>query len=70
MPLYAGMDLHANRNYLAIIAGDGEKGFKKPPRDPQQILETLRVYPGDLGGLVVESTYNWFRLADTLTAEG
>ena len=48
MPLYAGMDLHANSNYLAIIAGDGEKGFKKLPRDLQQILEALRVYPGDL----------------------
>jgi hypothetical protein len=42
------MDLHANSNYLVIIAGDGEKGFKKLPRDLQQILEALRVYPGDL----------------------
>ena len=49
MPLHAGLDLHANNNYLAIVAGDGKRVFKKKlPNDPQQILEALRVYPGDL----------------------
>ncbi len=71
MPLYAGLDLHANSNYLAIVAGDGKRVFKKKlPNDPQQILEALRPYQGDLVGLVVESTYNWYWLVDTLMGEG
>lgn len=71
MPLYAGLDLHANSNYLAIVAGDGKGVFKKKlPNDPPQILEALRPYQGDLVGLVVESTYNWYWLVDTLMGEG
>jgi len=71
MPLYAGLDLHANSNYLAIVAGDGKRVFKKKlPNDPQQILEALRPYQGDLVGLVVESTFNLYWLVDTLMAEG
>jgi transposase len=71
MELYAGTDLHSNNNYLGIIDQEGRKRYKrKLPNDPQVILEVLKPYREDLVGIVVESTYNWYWLVDTLMTEG
>jgi transposase len=45
MPLYGGIDLHANNSVVALIP---------------TILEQLAPYHTDIEGLVVESTYNWY----------
>lgn len=71
MKLYAGSDLHGNNNYLGIIDKQGKKVFKKRlPNDPQVILEVLRPFQKELAGIVVESTFNWYWLVDTLMSEG
>ena len=69
--LYAGDDLHGNNNVLAIVNEKGERIFKKKlSNDREVILDTLRPYKEDLAGIVVESTYNWYWLVDTLMDEG
>jgi len=71
MPLYAASDLHANNNFLAIIEENGKRVFKgKLPNDPERILAALHPHQKDLVGIVVESTYNWYWLADALIGEG
>ncbi len=71
MKLYAGNDLHSSNNYLAIIDENGKKVFKgKLGNNPDIVLETLRPYKKDLVGIVVESTFNWYWLVDTLMVDG
>jgi transposase len=69
--LYAGSDLHGNNNYLGIIDKQGKKIFKKKlPNDPGVILEILKPFQKEIVGMVVESTFNWYWLVDTLKEEG
>jgi transposase len=69
--LYAAFDLHSSNSYLAIIDQEGERVFKKKlPNDPSFILKVLKKYKKRIVGTVVESTYNWYWLVDTLMTEG
>jgi len=67
MTLYAASDLHANNNFLAIIDEDGKRITKKKlPNNPELILNFLKPYKNDIESIVVESTFNWYWLVDTL----
>jgi transposase len=69
--LYAGSDLHGNNNLVGIIDGQGKKVFKKRlPNDPQLVREVFEPYKGEIVGIVVESTYNWYWMVDALMDEG
>jgi len=71
MKVYAGIDLHANNNYLGVVDEDGRRLFgKRIPNDPGMILEALDPVKRELAGAVVESTFNWYWLVDLLMAEG
>lgn len=67
MKLYAGIDLHANNNYLAIIDDKDTRVYKrKLPNQPDVILAELEPFRKDISGIVVESTFNWYWLVDLL----
>ncbi len=67
MKLYAGFDLHANNNYLAIIDEKDTRVYKKKlPNQPDVILAELEPFRKDISGVVVESTFNWYWLVDLL----
>jgi transposase len=69
--LYAGSDLHGNNNLIGIVDEEGKRIFKKRlPNERQVILEVLKPYKEEMVGIVVESTYNWYWLVDTLMDEG
>jgi transposase len=69
--LYAGCDLHSNSNLLGVIDGQGKRVFKKKlSNDMGWIREVLVPFKGELVGIVVESTYNWYWLVDGLMEEG
>jgi transposase len=69
--LYAGSDLHGNNNLLGLIDGQGRRVFnKKLPNDPRLIREVLEPFKGEIVGIVVESTYNWYWMVDALMDEG
>jgi len=71
MEVYAGIDLHANNSYLGVLDADGKRFFKKKvPNDPEMILGALEPVRGDLAGVVVESTFNWYWLVDVLMDQG
>ena len=69
--LYAGCDLHSNSNLVGVIDGQGKRVFKKKlSNDMGWIREALVPLKGELVGIVVESTYNWYWLVDGLMEEG
>ena len=71
MELYAGMDLHARNTYVGIMDSNSRRIFKKRvANDLELILSTLEPFREDLRGIVVESTYNWYWLADGLMDAG
>ena len=72
MKYYAGIDLHSNNSYVAIMDENGVAKFKqKLPNDMEAILTALNVFGKDsLVGIVVESTFNWYWLVDALEESG
>ena len=71
MELYAGIDLHSTNSFVGIMDREERKGFKKKlDNEPGVILKALDRFKGDIVGVVVESTYNWYWLVDVLMGEG
>lgn len=71
MALYGGIDLHANNSVIVIIDDqDRVVDHKRLPNQLDHILARLAPYQGELQGLVVESTYNWYWLVDGLMEWG
>jgi transposase len=71
MALYCGIDLHSNNHVVVVI--DGEDRCIVEKRLPNDLAATLRLlepYRGELAGIVVESTFNWYWLVDGLMAAG
>ena len=71
MALYCGIDLHSRDCWLAIL----DEGLKvvqeaKVGNDLEAILQVLDPYRGDLEGVAVESTFNWYWLVDGLEEAG
>ena len=67
MPLYGGIDLHANNSVVVLLNEQDEVLYQKRlPNDLPTILGQLAPYHTELKGLVVESTYNWYWLVDGL----
>src|SRR5919201_5741950 len=71
MPLYGGIDLHANNSVVVILNDQDQVIYEKRlPNHLPAILEPLRLHPGEIEGVVVESTYNWYWIVDGLMEAG
>jgi transposase len=72
MGLYAGMDLHSQNTFVGIMEKVSMKRVyqKRIPNNLPQILYEMEPYRGELEGIVVESTYNWYWLVDGLMDAG
>jgi len=71
MKLYAGVDLHSNNNYLGIMDQKDKRVHKKKlPNELPEVLRELEQYRDKLEGVVIESTFNWYWLADGLMENG
>ena len=67
MPLYGGIDLHANNSVVVVLNEQDEVVYQKRlANDLSTILEHLAPYHTELQGVVIESTYNWYWLVDGL----
>ena len=66
MQLYAGLDLHSRNTYIGIM----DKAFKRVSNDLPLIIKTFEAFQGQLKGIVVESTFNWYWLIDGLMDAG
>jgi len=68
--LYAGLDLHANNTYCAVINQSGQPVFQQRlANELPTICQALQPFQPQLHGVAVESTYNWYWLVDGLQAE-
>ncbi len=71
MQLYAGIDLHANNSYLAVIDETDEfVEAKRLPNDIESVRRALEPHSKALVGIAVESTFNWYWLVDGLEESG
>lgn len=69
--LYGGSDLHSNNNVIGLIDEQGKRVFRgRVPNDRQVVQGVLSPCKGDIVGIAVESTYNWYWLVDTWMDEG
>jgi transposase len=69
--LYAGLDLHGNNNVIGIVDEQGKRIFKKRlPNDSGLVKNVLKPFKGEMVGIAMESTYNWYWLVDGLMEEG
>jgi transposase len=68
---YCGIDLHSNNSVVSVTdETDRVVAEKRLPNELPKILAFLAPWQADLAGVVVESTYNWYWLADGLQANG
>lgn len=71
MALYAGIDLHSTNHVLVIIDEQDRVQYEKRlANDLEVTLNALTPFRDDLAGLALESTYNWYWLADGLIEAG
>jgi transposase len=69
MPLYGGIDLHANNSVVVLLNEQDQVIYQRRLANHLPIiLEPLARYQADITGVVVESTYNWYWLVDGLMA--
>jgi transposase len=71
MKYMAGIDLHSNNLFCAIVDMEGKRVFeKKLPCDLDSVLRALKPFKKRLAKIAVESTYNWYWLVDGLQDHG
>lgn len=69
--LYIGIDLHSTNNHTGVIDQDNKRIYhKKLPNQADVILAELEPFKDEVVSIVVESTYNWYWLADCLIEVG
>jgi transposase len=67
----AGIDLHSNNLFCAIVDRDGKRVFeKKLPCELESVVRALQPFKKRLEKIAVESTYNWYWLVDGLQEHG
>lgn len=67
----AGIDLHSNNLVIGIIDENGKHlRHQKLECNLQRVLEFLEPYKGQLEGIAIESTFNWYWLVDGLREHG
>src|SRR6516165_5202846 len=71
MPLYGGIDLHANNSVVVLLNDQDQVIYQQRlPNHLPTILAPLSLHHGEVEGVVVESTYNWYWLVDGLMEAG
>ena len=71
MPLYGGIDLHANNSVVVLLNDQDQVIYQKRlPNHLPTILAPLSLHHSEVEGVVVESTYNWYWLVDGLMEAG
>src|SRR5216683_2777732 len=71
MPLYGGIDLHANNSVIVLLNEQDQVIYQRRLANHlSEILEPLAPYQADITGVVVESTYNWYSLVGPFVTTG
>ena len=71
MDHYVGIDIHSNNSVIGIIDQNNKRIFKKRCQNNlQSICQCLEPYGDHIKAIIIESTYNWYWLADALMEKG
>jgi transposase len=71
MPLYGGIDLHANNSVVVLLNEQDQVIYQRRfANHLPEILEGVALHQAAIQGIVVESTYNWYWLVDGLMEAG
>lgn len=71
MTLYAAIDLHSNNHYLCVIDGKDKRLLEaKVDNDANLTIQALKPFKRRLKAIAIESTFNWYWLADALMEAG
>ena len=62
---YCGIDLHSRSQYICIIDEKGKKPYHKNLQNSPELLGAILQPYGAEIAVGVESTYNWYWVADT-----
>jgi len=69
--LYCGVDLHSNNGVYHVMGTDGKQVWhRRLPNRPEAVLAALAPFRPALVTVAIESTYNWYWLADGLEDAG
>lgn len=69
--LYAGIDLHSNNSVLVVLDENDRMIYQKRlPNRLEEIVQALASCTGQIMGVAVESTFNWYWLVDGLQDAG
>ena len=71
MTLYCGIDLHSNNHYVCVIDDNDQRLLeRKLDNDSRALIAVLSEYKDELLAIAIESTFNWYWLADALMEAG
>ena len=71
MPLYGGIDLHANNSVVVLLDEQDQVIYQQRfSNHLPTIVERLAPYHADLKGVVVASTSNWYWLVEGVMEAG
>ena len=71
MTLYCGIDLHSNNHVICVIDDNDKRLFEqKLGNYPELPIRALAKYKKRLKAIAIESTFNWYWLADALMGAG
>ena len=71
MSLYCGIDLHSTNSYIVVLdERDRAVVDTRVPNDLEEVLGELEPIRDTLTRVAIESTYNWYWLADGLEDHG
>jgi Transposase len=71
MNKFSGIDLHSN-NSVVVVSDEADRIAyqRRLPNDQIEIRAALAPHRGELVGVVIEATYNWYWLVDALIEDG
>ena len=68
---YIGIDLHSDNSFVAVLDEQDELVYRKRlPNRLEEILQAIERWRGEVSGIAVESTFNWYWLVDGLMEAG
>ena len=71
MRYYIGLDVHGKNTVIGVINQEGQRLYKKRVANYiSLILSELEPFRSETAGVVVESTFNWYWLVDSLLEAG
>jgi transposase len=69
--LYCGVDLHSTNGVYHVMGADGQQVWhRRLPNRSDVVVTSLAAFLPDLVTVAIESTYNWYWLADCLEDAG